>query len=144
MNLRGGIGSLNCRLCAASFQMPIHHLHEPIDVFSEWLDACETAERTQQGGGTDYGGPNRGLGGDVRGKGGGGLYDDDDDEDDDDDDILGEDSGFTKKPKAATSTKNTQEDRAPAKVTNKPSEKNRSRPSYATLGLEDSEDEDEE
>lgn len=23
--------------------MPIHHLHEPIDVFSEWLDDCEAA-----------------------------------------------------------------------------------------------------
>jgi transcription elongation factor Elf1 len=25
--------------------MPIHHLHEPVDVFSEWLDDCEAAER---------------------------------------------------------------------------------------------------
>jgi transcription elongation factor Elf1 len=45
MKLREGTGSLNCRICAASFQMPIHHLHEPIDVFSEWLDACEAAEK---------------------------------------------------------------------------------------------------
>lgn len=45
MNLRLGTGSLACRICDASFQMPIHHLHEPIDVFSEWLDACEAAER---------------------------------------------------------------------------------------------------
>ena len=44
MNLREGIGSLECRLCGASYQMPIHHLHEPIDVFSEWLDDCETAQ----------------------------------------------------------------------------------------------------
>ena len=44
MNLRDGIGSLECRLCGASYQMPIHHLHEPIDVFSEWLDDCETAQ----------------------------------------------------------------------------------------------------
>jgi transcription elongation factor Elf1 len=37
--------------------MPIHHLHEPIDVFSEWLDACEAAEKgnivTSSGGGTN-------------------------------------------------------------------------------------------
>lgn len=26
-------------------RQPIHHLHEPIDVFSEWLDDCEAAER---------------------------------------------------------------------------------------------------
>ena len=29
--------------------MPIHHLHEPIDVFSEWLDACEAAEKGNSG-----------------------------------------------------------------------------------------------
>lgn len=47
MKLREGTGSLSCRICDASFQMPIHHLHEPIDVFSEWLDACEAAEKGQ-------------------------------------------------------------------------------------------------
>jgi transcription elongation factor Elf1 len=43
MDLRAGIGSLSCRICGASYQMSIHHLHEPIDVFSEWLDDCEAA-----------------------------------------------------------------------------------------------------
>lgn len=43
MDFRQAIGSLNCRLCGASYQMPIHHLHEPVDVFSEWLDDCEAA-----------------------------------------------------------------------------------------------------
>jgi len=50
MEHKKGTGSLNCRICDASFQMPIHHLHEPIDVFSEWLDACEAAERGDGGG----------------------------------------------------------------------------------------------
>lgn len=45
MDLKSGTGSLSCRICSASYQMPIHHLHEPIDVFSEWLDDCEAAER---------------------------------------------------------------------------------------------------
>lgn len=45
MDFKIGIGSLSCRLCAASFQMPIHHLNEPIDVFSEWLDDCEAAQQ---------------------------------------------------------------------------------------------------
>lgn len=48
MDFRNGVGSLDCRLCGASYQMPIHHLHEPIDVFSEWLDDCEAAQRPQQ------------------------------------------------------------------------------------------------
>jgi len=50
MDFRGGIGSLKCRLCAASYQMPIHHLHEPVDVFSEWLDDCEQAAKGGGGG----------------------------------------------------------------------------------------------
>jgi transcription elongation factor Elf1 len=45
MDLKAGTGSLSCRICSASYQMPIHHLHEPVDVFSEWLDDCEAAER---------------------------------------------------------------------------------------------------
>ena len=49
MDLSKGVGSLACRMCSASYQMPIHHLHEPIDVFSEWLDDCEAAERGEVG-----------------------------------------------------------------------------------------------
>ena len=45
MDRKNAIGKLNCRLCGASYQMGIHNLHEPIDVFSEWLDDCEAAER---------------------------------------------------------------------------------------------------
>jgi transcription elongation factor Elf1 len=30
--------------------MPIHHLHEPIDVFSEWLDDCEAAANPKEEG----------------------------------------------------------------------------------------------
>jgi transcription elongation factor Elf1 len=48
MDFKAGIGSLECRLCAASYQMPIHHLHEPVDVFSEWLDDCEAAAQGKQ------------------------------------------------------------------------------------------------
>jgi len=49
MEHKKGTGNLTCRICDASFQMPIHHLHEPVDVFSEWLDACEQAERGENG-----------------------------------------------------------------------------------------------
>jgi hypothetical protein len=64
MDQKRGTGSLACRLCGASFQMPIHHLHEPIDVFSEWLDECEAVARQSSGGG-DMGG---GGGNRVRGR----------------------------------------------------------------------------
>uniref|UniRef100_A0A7S0GD82 Transcription elongation factor 1 homolog n=2 Tax=Proboscia inermis TaxID=420281 RepID=A0A7S0GD82_9STRA len=78
MNNREGIGRLDCRMCGASYQMPIHHLHEPIDVFSEWLDDCENAER-QNG---------------VAPDGGDGEQQQQDDLDDGDDDDLGEESGL--------------------------------------------------
>jgi transcription elongation factor Elf1 len=45
MDHKKGLGKLDCRVCAAQYQMPIHHLTEPIDVFSEWLDDCEAAQR---------------------------------------------------------------------------------------------------
>lgn len=56
MDFKQGIGSLSCRLCGAAYQMPIHHLHEPVDVFSEWLDDCEAAQnpRAAAEGGTRY------------------------------------------------------------------------------------------
>ena len=72
MDLKVGLGKLDCRLCGASYQMPIHHLHEPIDVFSEWLDDCEAAAggSRPKGNDGDHALPQQ--------------YDDDDDDDDDD------------------------------------------------------------
>jgi transcription elongation factor Elf1 len=80
MDFKAGIGSLSCRLCGAAYQMPIHHLHEPIDVFSEWLDDCEAA----QGGGAAAAADN---------------YNDNDDEDD----ALPASSGLGRKKPAASS-----------------------------------------
>jgi len=75
-------------MCDASFQMPIHHLHEPIDVFSEWLDECEAAEKRNNGmvdDGHDGSGVAAGGGG-AMGVDGGDVqrgYDYDSDEEDD-------------------------------------------------------------
>ncbi|KAI8320914.1 Elf1-domain-containing protein, partial [Martensiomyces pterosporus] len=35
------VGNLKCKVCSASYQAAIHHLSDPIDVYSEWIDACE-------------------------------------------------------------------------------------------------------
>lgn len=106
MKHREGTGSLKCRMCDASFQMPIHHLHEPIDVFSEWLDECEAAEKRSHGvlhdsvSAIGSAGVIAGVGAGTGG-GGGGMrnsnnavrqgYEYDSEEDDDD---LGESSGL--------------------------------------------------
>ena len=86
MDRQKGIGSLNCRLCAASYQMPIHHLHEPIDVFSEWLDDCEAAERQNSGLPLTHGEDSRGA---LRNRDVAGQFDDEED-----DDSIAEPSGL--------------------------------------------------
>jgi len=35
------IGQVRCSVCDASYQMVIHYLCEPVDVYSEWIDKCE-------------------------------------------------------------------------------------------------------
>ena len=121
MKHREGTGSLKCRMCDASFQMPIHHLHEPIDVFSEWLDECEAAEKKNSGGG---GGGSFGVSG--RGVGGmsGGNNNINFDSDDDDDDDLGEASGLGKQQDTSTANNQTLQNQY----------------SLNSLGVEDSDD----
>jgi transcription elongation factor Elf1 len=89
MDMKSGVGRLDCRLCGANYQMPIHHLHEPIDVFSEWLDDCEAAAR----GGTSKSQSDLQAGNRL-GKGG-----DTDEDDDDDNDNIPESSRLSSKKK---------------------------------------------
>mmetsp|Transcript_6850 Transcript_6850/g.14957 ORF Transcript_6850/g.14957 Transcript_6850/m.14957 type:complete len:174 (+) Transcript_6850:81-602(+) len=134
MDQKKGIGSLACRLCGASFQMPVHHLHEPIDVFSEWLDECEAVKSGVGGGGGASGGGRGGIGvaGGSRGTGGGGgggmlAYDDDSD-----DDELPESSGLTLAAPSASAAAAGSGSAAAA------SSAAAAKTSYATLGLDDS------
>mmetsp|Transcript_16899 Transcript_16899/g.39035 ORF Transcript_16899/g.39035 Transcript_16899/m.39035 type:complete len:154 (+) Transcript_16899:222-683(+) len=112
MDFRMGIGSLNCRLCGASYQMPIHHLHEPIDVFSEWLDDCEAAALGKPTGQAAAAQQQQ----DSRPE-----YDISDDDDDDDDDLR---AAPLTKP-TGTKGKTKKEAAAPSR-------------NYADLGLDDS------
>mmetsp|Transcript_23236 Transcript_23236/g.30094 ORF Transcript_23236/g.30094 Transcript_23236/m.30094 type:complete len:111 (-) Transcript_23236:1300-1632(-) len=42
------VGSLECRVCNATYSCSINYLSEPIDIFSEWIDQCEAeAEQAQ-------------------------------------------------------------------------------------------------
>ncbi|XP_054159414.1 transcription elongation factor 1 homolog [Oppia nitens] len=38
-------GRIWCRICLEEFQATINYLSEPIDVYSEWIDACESANQ---------------------------------------------------------------------------------------------------
>ncbi|VDM99529.1 unnamed protein product [Thelazia callipaeda] len=37
------VGFIACRVCFEDFQTVINYLSEPIDVYSDWIDACEQA-----------------------------------------------------------------------------------------------------
>lgn len=45
MNTNIMIGELVCRICDAKFETHIHSLSDPIDVFSEWLDAADEQQQ---------------------------------------------------------------------------------------------------
>lgn len=36
-----GVGNLNCKVCGLNFQTPVNALSAPVDVYSDWVDACE-------------------------------------------------------------------------------------------------------
>jgi len=50
LNRKESIGYLSCRVCGQSFQSTITALSEPIDVFSEWMDAADDAAGNQSSG----------------------------------------------------------------------------------------------
>jgi transcription elongation factor Elf1 len=41
------IAYLTCSACSVDWNCAINALTEPIDVYSEWIDACELVERNQ-------------------------------------------------------------------------------------------------
>ncbi|KAG0130067.1 transcription elongation factor Elf1 like-domain-containing protein [Tuber indicum] len=66
-----GIGSLSCRACGQRFKMSINYLSAPIDVYSEWVDACDEIENPKVKAPRRVGGNSRDVGrGDREGMGG--------------------------------------------------------------------------
>ncbi|KAI9204960.1 uncharacterized protein BJ171DRAFT_504237 [Polychytrium aggregatum] len=43
LDFNSNVGYLSCKACNVKFQAIINALSEPIDVYSEWIDACERA-----------------------------------------------------------------------------------------------------
>lgn len=129
MDFRAGIGSLACRLCGASYQMPVHHLHEPIDVFSEWLDDCEAAAH---GRATN---PPPGASTIPR-------YEEDTDEENDDD--IPAPSGLSRPKGSKASSSSGTAGAATTATGAKSGAAAAAQPSYTDLGLEDSDDDSDE
>ncbi|KAF4608482.1 hypothetical protein EYR40_000827 [Pleurotus pulmonarius] len=40
-----GVAQLVCKVCDQRYQSKTHHLTEPIDIYSQWIDAADAAQR---------------------------------------------------------------------------------------------------
>lgn len=41
LDKKAGIGSLSCKICGQGYQSAINYLSHAVDVYSEWVDACD-------------------------------------------------------------------------------------------------------
>ncbi|PSR74149.1 hypothetical protein PHLCEN_2v10105 [Hermanssonia centrifuga] len=49
MDRKEGVAQLFCKVCDQRYQSKVNHLTEPIDIYSEWIDAADAAERHATG-----------------------------------------------------------------------------------------------
>ena len=45
MDRERNTGVVSCTVCMEEYQTTINYLSEPIDVYSDWIDACESANQ---------------------------------------------------------------------------------------------------
>ncbi|KAF8136370.1 transcription elongation factor Elf1 like-domain-containing protein [Boletus reticuloceps] len=48
LDRKEGIAQLVCRVCDQRYQSKVNHLTEPIDIYSEWIDAADAAQKADQ------------------------------------------------------------------------------------------------
>jgi len=86
LDRKAGTGTLSCKVCAQSFQCQVNYLSAAVDVYSEWVDACDAvAKEINEDGGPGYTQSHR-----VGGTGSRGLDHNVDDEEHDGDGYEGE------------------------------------------------------
>ncbi|KAL1302566.1 hypothetical protein AAFC00_002948 [Neodothiora populina] len=56
---KSGTGDLSCKVCGQSFQTGVNYLSQAVDVYSDWVDACDAvakgaADSTAKSGGASY------------------------------------------------------------------------------------------
>ncbi|KAF8350690.1 hypothetical protein F5887DRAFT_940477 [Amanita rubescens] len=49
LDRKEGVAQLVCRVCDQRYQSRVNHLTEPIDIYSEWIDAADAAQREEHG-----------------------------------------------------------------------------------------------
>ncbi|KAI0273650.1 transcription elongation factor Elf1 like-domain-containing protein [Gloeopeniophorella convolvens] len=48
LDRKEGIAQLVCKVCDQRFQSKVNHLTEPIDIYSEWIDAADHAAKEEE------------------------------------------------------------------------------------------------
>lgn len=88
LDKKSGVGQLSCKVCDQKFQCAINYLSAAVDVYSDWVDACDTVAKEDHG---EDGGAFTSSRLATAGRVGAGRARDDDNDiiDDDDDDLAG-------------------------------------------------------
>ncbi|PVI02766.1 Elf1-domain-containing protein [Periconia macrospinosa] len=42
---KSGVGNLQCKVCGQTFQTNINYLSAPVDVYADWVDACDAVAK---------------------------------------------------------------------------------------------------
>lgn len=45
LSKKEGVGQLNCKTCGQTYQCAINYLSHPVDVYSDWVDACDAVAK---------------------------------------------------------------------------------------------------
>ncbi|QEL61548.1 hypothetical protein CJJ09_003695 [Candidozyma auris] len=53
LDKKNGVGDLACKICGQSFQTAINSLSQPVDIYSDWIDACEDLAEEAEARGAD-------------------------------------------------------------------------------------------
>ncbi|MCJ1248305.1 hypothetical protein MMC30_005522 [Trapelia coarctata] len=49
MDKKAGTGELSCKVCGQKFQTGINYLSAAVDVYSDWIDACDAVAKEAAG-----------------------------------------------------------------------------------------------
>ncbi|EEQ40808.1 hypothetical protein CLUG_04937 [Clavispora lusitaniae ATCC 42720] len=55
LDKKNSIGDLHCKICGQSFQTAINSLSQPVDIYSDWIDACEDLAEEAEAAGVNSG-----------------------------------------------------------------------------------------
>ncbi|KAK4621813.1 Transcription elongation factor 1 [Fulvia fulva] len=46
---KAGVGNLHCKSCLQNFQTGVNYLSQPVDVYADWIDACDAVAKETAG-----------------------------------------------------------------------------------------------